>query len=202
VTSPQRSTFVVRFARVGGLTLLVVLLALVGAYTWVHGGGNFHEVEKGAVYRSSLLGSEKLEQAIDRLGVKTVLNLCGEQPGVEWYEGEVEVSRRRGIKFLSMGLSANTALDASQLVKLTEALRDAPKPLLIHCRAGSDRTGLASAIYVATHGGSYHDAQNQLSLYYGHFPYLGSKSAAMGISLERFYENAARRQVVSQTASK
>ena len=188
--------------RAVGLTLLVGLLALVGAYTWVHGGGNFHEVEKGAVYRSALLGSEKLDQAVDRLGVKTVLNLCGEQPGVEWYEGEVEVSRRRGVKFVNMALSANTALDAAQLAKLTDALRDAPKPLLIHCRAGSDRTGLASAIYVATHGGSYHDAQNQLSLYYGHFPYLGSKSAAMGISLERFYESLAGRRVVSQAESR
>jgi len=202
MTSPQRPAFIVRFARAVGSMFLVVLLALVGAYTWVHGGGNFHEVEKGTVYRSALLGSEKLEQAIDRLGVKTVLNLCGEQPGVEWYEGEVEVSRRRGIKFVSMSLSANVALDASQLAKLTDALRDAPKPLIIHCRAGSDRTGLASAIYVATHGGSYHDAQNQLSLYYGHFPYLGSKSAAMGISLQRFYETSAGRQVVSQVGSR
>jgi protein tyrosine/serine phosphatase len=202
MTPPPRPTFFVRFVRAAGSIFLVVLLALIGAYTWVHGGGNFHEVEKGVVYRSALLGSEKLEQAIDRLGVKTVLNLCGEQPGVEWYEGEVEVSRRRGIKFISMGLSANTALDAAQLAKLADALRDAPKPLLIHCRAGSDRTGLASAIYVATHGGSYHDAQNQLSLYYGHFPYLGSKTAAMGISLERFYERAEGRQVVSQTESR
>ena len=115
---------------------------------------------------------------------------------------QVEVSRRRGVKFVNMALSANTALDAAQLAKLTDALRDAPKPLLIHCRAGSDRTGLASAIYVATHGGSYHDAQNQLSLYYGHFPYLGSKSAAMGISLERFYESLAGRHVVSQVESR
>jgi protein tyrosine phosphatase (PTP) superfamily phosphohydrolase (DUF442 family) len=198
MTTPQRPTFVVKFARAVGSMLLVVLLALVGAYTWVHGGGNFHEVEKGTVYRSAWLGSEKLEQAIDRLGVKSVLNLCGEQPGVEWYEGEVEVSRRRGIKFVSMGLSANTALDASQLAKLADALRDAPKPLLIHCRAGSDRTGLASAIYVATHGGSYRDAQAQLSLYYGHFPYFGSKSVAMDITLERFYESVSGRRVAGQ----
>ena len=192
----------VRVLRVIGLLAITGILFLVGAYAYVHGGGNFHEVEKGVVYRSSWLGSKKLEQAVDRLGVKTVLNLCGEQPGVEWYEGELEVSRRRGIKFVSMALSANTALDAAQLAKLTDALRDAPKPLLIHCRAGSDRTGLASAIYVATHGGSYHDAQNQLSLYYGHFPYLGSKSAAMGISLERFYESLAGRRVVSQVESR
>jgi len=197
VTSSQRPTFIVRFARAVGLALVVVLLALVGAYTWVHGGGNFHEVEKGVVYRSALLGSQKLEQAIDRLGVKTVLNLCGEQPGVEWYEGEVEVSRRRGVKFVSMGLSANTALDASQLVKLTEALRDAPKPLLIHCRAGSDRTGLACAIYVASHGGSYHEAREQLSLYYGHFPYFGSRSVAMDVTLDRFFGRLAPARVVS-----
>lgn len=202
MTSPRRPTFAVKFARAVGSVFLFVLLALVGAYTWVHGGGNFHEVEKGAVYRSSLLSAEKLEQAVDRLGVKTVLNLCGEQPGVEWYEGEVEVSRRRGVKLVSMALSANTALDAAQLAKLTDVLRESPKPLLIHCRAGSDRTGLASAIYVATHGGSHHDAQKQLSLYYGHFPYFGSKSAVMGISLERFYEGVAGRQVVSQTGSR
>ena len=200
--SPPRPPFLVRFARVVGSILLVVLLALVGAYAFVHAGGNFHEVEKGTVYRSSWLGSEKLEQAVDRLGVKTVLNLCGEQPGAAWYEGEVEVSRRRGVKFVSMGLSANTALDAAQLAKLTDVLRESPKPLIIHCRAGSDRTGLACAIYVATRGGSYHDARDQLSLYYGHFPYFGSKSAAMGISLERFYESLAGRRVVSQAESR
>jgi len=197
MTPSLRATTFVKFARTVGLMLLLVLLFLVGAYVYVHGGGNFHEVEKGVVYRSSWLGSKKLEQAVDRLGVKTVLNLCGEQPGVEWYEGEVEVSRRRGIKFVSMGLSANTALDAAQLAKLTDALRDAPKPLLIHCRAGSDRTGLASAIYVATRGGSYHEAREQLSLYYGHFPYFGSRSVAMDVTLDRFFGRLAPARVVS-----
>jgi protein tyrosine/serine phosphatase len=182
--------------------LLVVLLALGGAYAYVHGRGNFHEVEKGMVYRSSWLGSEKLEQAVNRLGVKAVLNLCGEQPGTPWYEGEVEVARRRGVSFVNLGMSANTELEAKQVARLVEILRDAPKPLLIHCRAGSDRTGLACAIYVASHGGSYRNAQDQLSLYYGHFPFFGSKSVAMDITLERFYESLAVRQVVSQAGAR
>jgi len=198
MTLPQRPAFLVKFARATAVTLLFVLLALAGAYAYVHVGGNFHEVEKGVVYRSSWLGSEKLKQAVDSLGVKSVLNLCGEQPGVAWYEGEVEVSRRRGVKFVSLALSANTALDARQVAKLAEIVRDAPKPLLIHCRAGSDRTGLASAIYVALRGGSLRDAQDQLSLFYGHFPYFGSKSVAMDVTLERFYPSVANRQVVSQ----
>jgi protein tyrosine/serine phosphatase len=175
-----------------------VLLALGGAYAFVHGGGNFHEVEKGVLFRSAWLGGEKLEKVVDLHGVKTVLNLCGEQPGVAWYEGEVEVSRRRGVKFVSLGLSADTALDAGQVAKLTAVLRDAPKPLLIHCRAGSDRTGLACALYVAANGGSYRDAHDQLSLFYGHFPYLGSKTAAMGASLDRFYESVAGRRLAGQ----
>jgi protein tyrosine/serine phosphatase len=97
-----------------------------------------------------------------------------------------------------LALSANTELDLKQVADLVEALRDAPKPLLIHCRAGSDRTGLASALYVASHGGTYRDACEQLSLYYGHFPYFGSKSVAMDVTLERFYESVAGRRVAGQ----
>jgi protein tyrosine phosphatase (PTP) superfamily phosphohydrolase (DUF442 family) len=192
----------VRAFRVVGLLAIALLLFLGGAYAYVHGGGNFHEVEKGVLYRSSWLGAEGLEKAIARHGVKSVLNLCGEQPGDAWYDSETQVARRRGIMFRSLALSAKNELDARQLAELVEALRDAPKPLLIHCRAGSDRTGLACAIYVASHGGSYRDACEQLSLYYGHFPYFGSKSVAMDVTLARFYDSLAGRRVVSQAESR
>jgi protein tyrosine phosphatase (PTP) superfamily phosphohydrolase (DUF442 family) len=197
----MRHSFV-RASRVVGLVTLAVLLFLSGAYAYVHGAGNFHEVEKGVIYRSSWLGAGGLEKAISRHGVKSVLNLCGEQPGDAWYNGETQVARRHGIVFRSLALSANTELDVKQVADLVEALRDAPKPLLIHCRAGSDRTGLACAIYVASHGGSYRDACEQLSLYYGHFPYFGSKSVAMDVTLERFYESVAGRRVASQAGSR
>jgi protein tyrosine phosphatase (PTP) superfamily phosphohydrolase (DUF442 family) len=192
----------VRVFRVVGLLTLAVLLFLGGAYGYVHGGGNFHEVEKGVIYRSSWLGADGLEKAIARYGVKSVLNLCGAQPGDAWYDGETKVARQHGIVFRSLALSANTELDVKQVADLVEALRDAPKPLLIHCRAGSDRTGLACAIYVASHGGSYRDAREQLSLYYGHFPYFGSKSVAMDVTLERFYESVAGRRVAGQAGAR
>jgi len=192
----------VRVFRVVGLLTLAVLLFLGGAYGYVHGGGNFHEVEKGVIYRSSWLGADGLEKAIDRYGVKSVLNLCGAQPGDAWYDGETKVARQHGIVFRSLALSANTELDVKQVAALGEALREAPKPLLIHCRAGSDRTGLACAIYVASHGGSYRDAREQLSLYYGHFPYFGSKSVAMDVTLERFYESVAGRRVAGQAGAR
>jgi protein tyrosine phosphatase (PTP) superfamily phosphohydrolase (DUF442 family) len=196
-----RHTFV-RGLRAAGLVVLAILLFLGGAYAWVHGGGNFHEVEKGMVYRSSWLGAEGLEKAIARHGVKSVLNLCGEQPGKAWYDGEVTVSRRFGVRLISLAFSANTPLDSNQVAQLADALRDSPKPLLIHCRAGSDRTGLACALYVASHGGSYRDAQDQLSLFYGHFPYFGSRSVAMDVTLERFFESVAGRRIAGQAGSR
>jgi hypothetical protein len=200
--TPFVSHPVVRVLRVIGLLVILVLLFIFGAYAYVHGGGNFHEVEKGVVYRSSWLGAEGLEKAIARHGVKSVLNLCGEQPGKAWYDGEVTVSRRFGVRLISLAFSANTPLDSNQVAQLADALRDSPKPLLIHCRAGSDRTGLACALYVASHGGSYRDAQDQLSLFYGHFPYLGSKSVAMDVTLERFFESVAGRRVAGQAGSR
>ena len=72
-----RASFVQPLKRVAAFALAGFLL-LVGGYAYVHGGGNFHEVSKGMLYRSSWLGAEGLEKAIARHGVKSVLNLCGE----------------------------------------------------------------------------------------------------------------------------
>ena len=201
MTRPIRHPFI-RVLRMGGLFVIVGVLFIVGAYTYVHGAGNFHEVEKGVLYRSSRLGEEGLEKAVSSHGVKSVLNLCGEQPGKVWYDGETKVARRQGIVYHNLALSANKELDAQQVAELVEFLRDAPKPLLIHCQAGSDRTGLACAIFIASRGGSYRNACDQLSLYYGHFPYLGSRSVAMDITLRRFYESGAGRREESQAEAR
>jgi protein tyrosine/serine phosphatase len=194
--------FLVHSLKLAGAFALGSLLLLAGSYAYVHGAGNFHEVRKGVLYRSSCLGAEGLEKAIARHGVRSVLNLCGEQPGEAWYDGEVRVSRRHGVDFRSLPFSAKQELDASQVRNLIALLRDAPKPLLIHCRAGSDRTGLACALYVAACGGSYREACEQLSLYYGHFPFFGSKTVAMDATLDRFFPGLAGQEVVSRSGAR
>jgi protein tyrosine/serine phosphatase len=51
----------------------------------------------------------------------------------------------------------------------------AEKPILIHCKAGSDRTGLAAALYLLTvNKPDEAAAEGQLSIRFGHFslPFL------------------------------
>lgn len=170
----------------GGLSLLL------GAYAFVHGGGNFQQVRGEPVYRSARLDAESLRRRIDQLNVRTVLNLCGEQPAEKWYQDAVAITRERHVNLVDLGLSADAVPSHGQIKRLLEIMREAPKPMIIHCRAGSDRTGLASALLIASHGGTHDQASQQLSLYYGHFPYLGSKTRAMGEALELYFDQASR----------
>ncbi|MBK8025175.1 MAG: tyrosine-protein phosphatase [Chloroflexi bacterium] len=63
-----------------------------------------------------------------------------------------------------------------------------PKPTLIHCKAGADRTGLAAALFLMSQGTSFDQAAQQLSLKYFHFPWLGSPSVAMDQTLNAYGE--------------
>ncbi|MDB6454459.1 tyrosine-protein phosphatase [Falsirhodobacter sp. 20TX0035] len=55
-------------------------------------------------------------------------------------------------------------------------LRAAPKPVLIHCMSGADRTGLASALLLANLNHDEDAAERQISFRYGHIsiPYTAA----------------------------
>jgi protein tyrosine/serine phosphatase len=77
-------------------------------------------------------------------------------------------------------------LNEQEAMQLIAVMRDAPKPLLIHCQAGADRTGLASALYLAAIAGkSEQVAEGQLSLRYGHIPYSFSRAFPMDETFEK-----------------
>jgi protein tyrosine/serine phosphatase len=84
-------------------------------------------------------------------------------------------------------MSASREPDPALLAHLLTALATAPTPLLIHCKDGADRTGLASALYELTvvHK-SPAIADTQLSFRYGHFPWLTSHTGAMDRTFWQF----------------
>ena len=149
--------------------------------------GNIHTVEPGALYRSAQLGEGALADVIDDYHIKSVINLRGAVPQASWYRSEIAVSTARGVVHYDLPLSANSLVDPATMARISALLRSAPKPVLIHCQSGADRSGLVAALYeYAIAARPLEDAQEQLSLLYGHFPYLWSRTGAMDKSFETF----------------
>lgn len=162
-------------------------LLLGGAYGIIEYDGNFHAVESGQVYRSAQLDGEDLKRRIHEKGIKSVLNLRGESPGSDWYDAEMATVRSQGVTHLNYRMSAGKPLSLEQMQEVLHLIEQAPKPILIHCNAGADRTGLISAIYLANQGASMERVREALSVRYGHLPILHwSMTIAMDQSLDLF----------------
>jgi len=152
--------------------------------------GNIHVVEPGQLYRAAQLNGSALDHVLDSYGIRTVINLRGEHNGRPWYDDEVAVTRKHGLIHIDVPMSANREPNRATISKLINALEDAPKPILVHCRSGSDRSGLASALYelIVAHKAAA-DAAGQLSFRYGHFPWLWSHTFAMDDTFARIAVN-------------
>lgn len=148
--------------------------------------GNVHTVIPGEIYRAGQPRPGLLDRMEREHGIRTVLNLRGPNPGTPWYDNEVADSQRLGIRHINFRMSAKEELTPEEVRTLITIMRDAPKPLLIHCAGGSDRTGLASAFYVAAVSkGGENRAEAQLSLRYGHIALPSLNAYAMNRTFER-----------------
>ncbi len=160
----------------------VVAVAAAGGLYWgvVQYDGNLHPVSDGVVYRSAQLSPVETRAAVARYGIKSVLNLRGAHHGSSWYDDEIAAAAELGLAHYDYPLSAKRFVSAEALGEILDIVRRAPKPLLIHCKSGADRSGLVAAVYrYVEAGASAADADRELSLAYGHFPYLTSRSGAM-----------------------
>jgi protein tyrosine/serine phosphatase len=163
-----------------GVLLLSVGASAGGYYAWVQHDGNFHAVDQGVLYRSGQLDEEELARVIDEYRIRSILNLRGADPGTAWYDDELALSQRRGVAHFDVALSARRRVGRAEIMRILAILRAAPKPVLIHCKAGADRSGLVAAAYLLlVDGEDALLAGRQLSLRYGHFPYLGNRTRAM-----------------------
>lgn len=103
-------------------------------------------------------------------GIATVINLRGENPKSSWYLPERAACEALGIGYLDRPLHSRRLPKHGMLVDLLEAYETAPRPLLIKCSGGADRTALAAALYLLHRDGpaALPLAQKQMAC----FPYL------------------------------
>lgn len=132
---------------------------------------NFHVVAEGRVYRSAQVRRETLEYAARELHVRRVLNLRGTNRGSVWYDAEQAACAELGIELIDVPLSASSLPSPENLLKLYDVLADADAgPLLVHCKAGADRTGMVAALWrMIAEGDDADRALRELTIRFGHF---------------------------------
>jgi protein tyrosine/serine phosphatase len=169
---------------VGALAGLAV--ALAAHLIHIHATGNMHAVVPGVLYRSGQVDAEELARWQREHGIRSVLNLRGERPDKAWYREEAAAAEELGLVLANFRMGASREIGPERAAELLALMRDLPKPLLVHCRQGSDRTGLAAAMFVAAVEGDEAGAEGQLSIAYGHVavPFL-SQGYAMTASWEK-----------------
>lgn len=163
-----------------------------GAYAaYLQVMGNFHTVIEGELYRSGQPSATQLASYVRTHGIKTVINLRGKDASAGWYENELSTARRLGVQHIDYRMSASRMLTPAKADELVAIMAAAPKPILVHCQAGSDRTGLVSALYsYRVAGRSEERAERQLSLFFGHvgIPIISS-AYAMDASWEEIEDH-------------
>ena len=167
-------------------------VAAVGFVLWRAGDillwRNLGTITAGQAYRSNQLSGTGFRAEITALKLRSVINLCGANPGEEWYRDETAVCARAGVTHYDVRMSAIRLPNPDTLALLARTLREAQRPVLIHCKQGADRTGLATALFLMlTEGLSPSEAGRRgLTLWHGHLPV--GRTTAMNRVLRMYQE--------------
>lgn len=185
---------------------LAALLAPVGALLLYAGytlyDANFHVVVNDEACRSGQMNAAQLTQTIHSQGIQSILNLRGENSGAAWYQAEIQTAAKWHVVHYDFGFGSGDELPLAKLDQLVALMRDAPKPILIHCLGGADRSGLASALFCyAIDGEKPGQAHRQLTFWDGHVPFIRPKVTAMDDSFWRYVSNHVARAASDKSAT-
>jgi protein tyrosine phosphatase (PTP) superfamily phosphohydrolase (DUF442 family) len=171
-TTPPRRRRGIRWGLRGFTLLAAVSLTIVFRNPLFN--RNFGVVDPGRVYRSAQPETD-LADTVAGYGIASILNLRGGSRDDPYYANEVRLTAQRGIDFYDFPMSATRRPTRRELLVLLDLFERCRYPLLIHCKSGSDRTGLASALYLmAVSGKPPKQARRAFSVYYGHVPVGGT----------------------------
>ncbi|OHB42556.1 MAG: hypothetical protein A2Y13_04545 [Planctomycetes bacterium GWC2_45_44] len=155
------------------LIILETITVLILASLWYVGrlGNNFRVVTSGKCYRSGQMSYKEICKAISQYKIRTIVNLTGIHEE-SWYLEEVKAAHEFGVKHVDIKLSSDKLPSPKEISGLLQALQNGPYPILIHCKVGADRSGLACAIYrnIIENVPLEVAVKEQLTWRYGHIP--------------------------------
>ena len=125
------------------------------------------------VFRSPFAREEQMIQRIEANDIRSVLCLRGGRTARQ----SQRAAMGAGAEFRSVPISAKRAPSPTALLRLWNAAETAERPILVHCRAGVDRTGLALAIIALHDTGDLGLAREQLAFFpNGHIAAFGTEA--------------------------
>ncbi|WP_159566996.1 dual specificity protein phosphatase family protein [Budvicia diplopodorum] len=109
---------------------------------------NFYQVSD-ELYRSGQPGAPQMKE-LEQRGVKSILNLRN-------FHTDNNEAKGTQLKLYHVPMEAGR-LTEPQLISALRVMKYAPKPMVVHCWHGSDRTGLMVAMYRMVYQGWPKDA--------------------------------------------
>ncbi|MFZ2148317.1 MAG: dual specificity protein phosphatase family protein [Sedimentisphaerales bacterium] len=107
-------------------------------------------VQAGKIYRSGRLSAALVKKMLRENNISVIIDLTGDEPGDRDQEAEKGAAVELGIERLNFPLKGDGTGDINNYAQAIAAIVDAEqkgKPVLVHCAAGTQRTGGVIACY-------------------------------------------------------
>ena len=130
------------------LAVLIILIsagALAFTFFRHYPAHHFGVVKEGVLYRSGQPDSLGWWDILDDCGIRTIVSVRELEPDAAWCQLEDKVCRERGISLVRMPVAYVNDDDVARFMGIVN--RPSARPVLIHCEAGSVRTGVIVAAY-------------------------------------------------------
>jgi hypothetical protein len=131
---------------------------------------NFHWVVPGEAARAAQAWAGGLGGFLEARGIKALINLRGRNDDLSWWKKETGAAWARGIAHLDAMLDSRKLPTRAMLERLIATFDEAPRPFLLKCSGGQDRTSFAAALFLIHRGGW--EAFDTAAAQYARFPYL------------------------------
>ena len=109
---------------------------------------NFHWIEPREAARSAQAYVGFLPLFLRAHRIKAVVNLRGSNPAHLWWKYETRVCEKLGVVHRDAKLNSRQLPSRPMLVDLLDAFDSVPRPFLIKCSGGQDRTAFAAALFL------------------------------------------------------